>query len=407
MPKKKKEDETPETSTGNAEEPEDQDQGQSELRGKDDTPEFAAEQSEAMSDIMDDDEPDLNELAQQPAEEDQEPESQPEPKAEEAAKPEGKGIDSEKAEAEPAAKDKEKLEKDQKAGEPEKKTPEDKNLDVIYEVIEGDGVKQVPVKNLITTYQQYGNLQKRHTAIKPLFELMEKAGQPVEMLYPYLEVGIAYMQQIQNASEGRTPNLDVPGVKPAILKPDIPEQQPGQYQGPFESAEKDEYYQEVDPDLHSAMWRMWNVAVKGQTSTGPDDIGKRISALEQASARVAQDNMKAHIEDGKREIENRITQWAGPHNDYFNDAQKGPERLEGFKKYIIGRYPETKIKELTPEFLSAVFASFDPVYYNQYLQNLAAKQVPEDKPGTFSESSAVRQAAAKLGEQEKYMADLL
>jgi hypothetical protein len=418
MPRKKNDPEKPDTSEDTAKEPEQEEVGQSEVKGKDDTPEFAAEQSEAMSEILDDEPEDLNELAKQPAEKDKEQDSLPESEAQGKDKPEDKQPDSKEAEPELAAKDE--VKPDEKEKEPDKtkpdetgkETPEDKSLDITYEVIEPDGVKQVPVKNLITTYQQFGNLQKRHTAIKPLFELMEKANQPVEMLYPYLEVGIAYMQQVQGAGKGEMPQAVLPGIKAQVPQPEIPEQKPGEYQGPFESEEKDDYYKEVDPDLHNAMWRMWNVAIqKSQTPTAsaaPDDITQRVSALEQASQQIASERQQTYIEDGKREIDNRINQWVGPHNDYFKEASKGNERLEGFRNFIIGRYPDTKIKELTPEFLSAVFAAFDPVYYNQYLQNLAANKSPENnESGTFSESSGVRQPSVKLTEQEECMAELM
>lgn len=406
MSKKKKEE--PDTSKEQAKEPEDT--GQSELEGKDDTPEFAAEQSEAMTDLMDDEPEDLHELAKQPAEKDQEQKSQPDEKAEKDAKPEEKDDHSTQDEPESTAKDEVKTKKEEKPdeepkdAESEKTTTEDDSLNVTYEVIEPDGVKQVPVKNLITTYQQFGNLQKRHTAIKPLFELIDKAKVPVDMLYPYLEVGIAYMQQVQGAGEGKTPDVAAVGIQPQMTKPDIPQQQPGQYQGPFGSADKDEYYKEVDPDLHSAMWTMYNMVANSGAAKEPDEITRRLTALEHARANEGQLQTRT---EGLKEIDNRINQWAGPHNDYFSDQSKGNERMEGFKNFIIGRYPDTKISELTPEFLSAVFAAFDPVYYNKYLQNLATQKTPDDSTGTFAESSSVRQAAVKLTEQEQHMADLL
>lgn len=263
-----------------------------------------------------------------------------------------------------------------------------------YDVITRDGVKSVPVDNLITTYQQFGDLQRRHVAIKPIFDIMEKTGLAAGDLLPYLELGVKAAVEQQNA-----------GGQPRQTPDPAAPTSPDGYNGPFKDAKEDAYVKDVDPVLYAAQWRLWERSPSVQP-----DMARRLEAIEQGFNQRVQAEQTASQEfmrqKGFEAIDQRITNWAGDKNDYFSDPTLGPQRLNGFREFMIGRYPETRIADLSPEFLSAVFAQFDPKFYSSYAERLALQKA---NPRLFAEGGHSRRGspAAKIDKQQEHMADMM
>lgn len=270
------------------------------------------------------------------------------------------------------------------------------------EVVTDEGAKSVPLGNLVTTYQQFGHLQRKYQEVKPLFDLVEKAGyKPVDTL-PLVELGIqAYLKQ-QGIVDGSQPPV-------GATRPVVP-QAPSGYQGPFENQEQDDYYKEVDADMHATMHRMYQMASGGGKVA---QLEQEISNLKQMrSAPPAADPADAERvnQEAQKAFDDKILTWSGDHTDYFTAAHIGETRLNGFKNFILRSHAQAglKIKDLSPDFLSAEFARFDPRYNLEYMQKLAGKKAADGKSesGMFAEGTGVRGAAEPLDEQQKHMADM-
>jgi hypothetical protein len=261
-----------------------------------------------------------------------------------------------------------------------------------YDVITRDGVKSVPVENLITTYQQFGDLQRRHVAVKPIFDIMEKTGLTAENIIPYLELGVKTAKEQQGGRQTQAAGTTAPTS-------------PDGYNGPFKDAKEDAYVKDVDPVLYAAQWRLWERSPSIQP-----DMARRLEAIEQGFNQRVQAEQTASQEfmrqKGFEAIDQRITSWAGDKNDYFSDQKLGPQRLSGFREFLMMRFPETRIADLSPEFLSAVFAQFDPKYYSSYAERLALQKA---NPRLFAEGGNSRRGApaVKLDTQQEHMADLI
>lgn len=278
----------------------------------------------------------------------------------------------------------------------DKEQPE-KSDSATYEVITRDGVKQVPVENLVKTYQQFPALQAKYVQVKPLVDLAEKTGLPAEQILPFLELGI---KTAQEQASGRK----APQAQPTPAgAPTAPQPQPGAYHGPFKDQAEDEYYKELEPAFHASQWRVWNAAQQAGTA-GQSELSRRLEGIErfftgaqQAAEQKAQTEM---LQRGQEAIERRITSWAGDKNDYFGDQKLGGERKETFKSFLHERYPEMRIADLTPEFLSAAFAAFDPKYYNGYLMRLSRQKSGER---IFAEGAGSRGPATAKRQQDEQM----
>lgn len=359
---------------------------------------FNTEQQAHMADL--DDDATLESLEQKPPEKpaEKEPQSQP-PEAKEPEQEKEEAIAEEQPPGEtpkPEAAVPDSKPKEEEAP----KTPDfvsgDRFGDFNVEVVSDDGARSVPLGNLVTTYQQFGHLQRKYQEVKPLFDLVEKAGyKPIDTL-PLVELGIqAYLKQ-QGIIDGTQPPVD--RSKPVA---------PGGYQGPFKDAEQDAYYLEVDPDHHASMHRMYEMA-------GGHKITKLEAEIENLKKRSSEPPPPgadpAKMEEAQQAFEGKIKGWSGDHTDYFTAPNIGEARLNAFKNFIIRNHAASglKIKDLTPDFLAAEFARFDPRYNLEYMRQLAAKKASDGKEesGMFAEGTGMRTQAEPLDEQQKHMADM-
>ena len=370
---------------------------------------FREEQAAHMADLDEyrsEPEPD-KEPVKTPEDKPAEPEPEGEPEAEEkSGEKEAKAEEKPAAEEEPEPPAEHSAEGESPYVEPEF-IPGDRFDGYTVEVITEKGSKRVPVTNLVTTYTKYGELQRKHLDAKPIFDLAEKAGVPISQVYPLLEIGIqTYMKQ-QGIVDGTTPPV-IATAPPSHVSPPQP---PGSYDGPFNDAEQDAYYKEVDPDLHATMHRMYQMA---RSAGGGGEIAalrQEIAALKQA--RTAPPDPGAEqmkYEEATKRFDDIVLKWSGDHTDYFSQPNIGPARLNGFKNFIYNEHKNSglKLKDLTPKFLQAEFARFDPSYNYEYLTKLAQKKAAEAKSdsGMFAESTGVRSKADPLDEQQKHMADI-
>jgi hypothetical protein len=231
-------------------------------------------------------------------------------------------------------------------------------------------------------------------------DLASKAQVNVNDVIPLLELGIQTYAKQAGIVDGTQPPVD------GVFQPQPPG--PDGYQGPFKDAEQDEYYKSADPDLHGTIHRLF------QMTQG----GGRVAQLEAEVSRMRTERQTAPAaatgpteEEAQKVFEDKIKSWSGDHTDYFTAANIGETRLTAFKNFIVKSHSGSglKIKDLTPEFLQAEFARFDPKYNLSYMQTLASKKAGEakDDSGMFAEGSGVRTQAAPLDEQQKHMDDMM
>lgn len=366
------------------------------------------EQQSEMADLVDGatEEPTEEAAAAEPTPE-QPPKDEPATQ-EPAGKPDAKDK---AAEATPETRDQEGAEEppaDQPPDQPEAKKPDEPakepESEPTFEVITGDGVKQVGVKALVTTYQQYANLQKRHLAIKPLFDMIDdfgKKGMPLDAnaLMPYLELGIKTAHGMAEAA----PQASAQPSQPATRQPAAD----GRYQGPFKSQDDDDYYKEYDADLHKAMWDQYNEKADLHAKIRNFEIQAQNAPRQPAAA--PQQPQGPSTVDIQKALDDRVDKWAGDHNEYFA-GDTGKQRRDAFIQFLTQRYGSMKIGEMTPEFLGAAFAGFDPQYYNHWLNERAKATVQPGKlTETFSEGADTRRPSKDsfLDEQQREMADLM
>ena len=273
------------------------------------------------------------------------------------------------------------------------------------EVVSDEGAKMVPLGNLVTTYQQFGHLQRKYGEVKPLFDLTEKAKVSIKDTLPLLELGIQTFLKQQGIVDGTQPAV-------AARQPATPAE-PGSYQGPFKDEEQDAYYKEVDPDHHAAMHNMFNmIQGGGKVAHLEQEIEnlKRSSTAAPASPAADPAAGDQAQEKAQKAFDDKILSWSGDHTDYFRAENIGEARLNAFKNFIIRNHAQSglKIGELTPDFLAAEFARFDPRYNLEYMKKIAAQKAADGKneSGMFAEGSGMRTQAEPLDEQQKHMADM-
>ena len=270
------------------------------------------------------------------------------------------------------------------------------------EIVTEDGAKSVPLNNLITTYHKYPETQRKWAALKPVYELAQKAQVDLNQIMPMLELGIQTYAKQQGI---------IQGTQPPVGDTFVP-QQPGagvqgHYQGPFKDAETDAYYKEADPDLWQSMHNNFNIAHGAATRMAT--LENEIRQMKSAPAAPQQTGPSQ--EEVERVFDGKIKAWSGDHTDYFTAENIGQVRMESFKNFIIKTHAGKglKIADLTPVFLQSEFARFDPKYNLAYMEQLAAKKAREaqNDSGMFAEGSGVRSKAVPLDEQQSHMADML
>jgi hypothetical protein len=340
--------------------------------------------------------------------ESQEQESQPEAKeSEKEEESEAKAEEQPPAEATPEAaaevpESDEQPKEQEPAKEPEFVSGENfGNYQV--EVVTEDGAKSVSLSNLVTTYQQFPNIQRKYLDLKPVMDLAEKAQVQINEVLPLLELGIQTYAKQQGIMDGTQPPVDGTFTpQPAAA---------GGYQGPFNDAETDAYYKEADPEIWQSMHNNFQIA-QGAASR-MSNLEREIQQMKTQPAVVWDKNLQNQPSEEQinQAFDGKIKSWSGDHTDYFTAENIGEVRMTSFKNFIIKNHAKSglKIADLTPEFLANEFARFDPKYNLAYMEQLAAKKVKaaQNDSGMFAEGSGVRSKAAPLDEQQGHMADML
>jgi hypothetical protein len=377
---------------------------------------FNEEQSNAIADLMDDaDDHGLPSIDRTDIDEgkpdDQTPSDEPAESKEQDSQPEAQESEKEteaKVEEQPPAEATPEAEASVPESDEQPKEEEPQFVsgehfgDYSVEVVTEDGAKQVPLSNLVTTYQQFPNIQRKYQDLKPIMDLAESAQVDISQVLPLLEIGIQTYTKQQGIIQGTQPPVDGTFTQ---QQTQMQTDQPGGYQGPFKDAETDEYYKEADPEMWATTHRNFQMA-----SNAAQRVGNLENEIRQMKTAPAQPSGPSE-EEVHKVFDGKIKSWSGDHTDYFTAANIGDERLNSFKNFIIKNHAGKglKIADLTPDFLQSEFARFDPKYNLAYMQQLATKKAKaaQNDSGMFAEGSAVRSKAVPLDEQQEHMADML
>lgn len=263
----------------------------------------------------------------------------------------------------------------------------------VYKVVTNDGARDVPLKDMVTTYQQYGNLQKQHLVVKPILEFARDNRMPADLIFPVFAKGIAALQE-ENQASAAGPG---PGQPPAT----------DGYTGPYKDEAQEKYFRERDNDMHEIIMR------QHQTM---QDMGQKVQQLssQQQPAPVQQQHAAApavDVESLKSQFKEKVDAWSKPYSDYFKpDEQGNSERLNAFMNYVGTNFPNWRVSQLTQAQLSAAFAGFDEAYYTEAMKKHAGQykqNLENQEAGAFAESDTTpRVDAPALGEQEQEIADM-
>lgn len=347
---------------------------------------IAQDQIEIMSDVMD--------LAGDRTPAEPEPKGRPED-AEVAGAEDGKGAQAPDAQSKESTKG-DSPKQDEKAKGPSDADKAAGEQEQMIEVPTDDGVRQVPLKNLVTTYNQHKHLQSQHAVIKPILDLARQSRVPVDKILPVLELGIRTAVQ-QSRGGGQAPGGAAANDQGA-----------GQYQGPFKDAEEDARIKEIDPSLHHSQWHLFNQLQQTQRMIA------QISGNMRPAGRTDGGQAEA-FNAAKSLVEKKISDFAGGHKDYFTvDPNTGAsQRLELFKMFLAKNYGHLDIEhDLTPQMLGIAFNAFDPGYVEKHIRAEAErkrKDLMAQERATFGESSSARSGspAQNLNDQQEIMADII
>jgi hypothetical protein len=346
------------------------------------------EQASVMDEVLDiPDEPAEDKPAEKPAE--KEPQGTPEAEADKA-----KDDQRDKSgQDEPSPKDETKGEK----SEPVQKDPkkdDKKDQEITYEVATRDGVKNVPLSALKTTYQQFGALQARHQEVKPFFDLSKESGIPVDKMFQFAVIGI---RAVHEASQRSTVPLGATQEKPA-----------GGYQGPFESEQQEAELKESDPILYKTTKTLWD-----QNQNLSKQLVTLVGRLEQAQTQRAGTPQQTSAGGGgpspeRQRVDGLLAGMQKAHEPYF---KQHPERMEAFKEFLGSKFASVPLPTVDDGFIGLAFQLFDPVYYAAWKEAEVAKKLGqrgETRRRTFGESDSVRGGtASSMTEQQELMADIL
>ena len=304
----------------------------------------------------------------------------------------------EKGETEPEAEAEKKP--DGEPGEPPPPPVEYAKDEQVYKVVTSKGAREVPVKDLATTYQQYQHLQQQHLNVKPILDFAKSESMPQDLIWPIFAYGIeAYRRDLQAQQSGQGQNQQQGNT--------------GEYDGPFKDATQEQYFAERDPDMHAIIKRQHEQvkALSGQLerlSTMPQNQPNMGRPQPQHDPQADQ----ARMQEIRQEYERKVNDWVKDYSEYFKpDPQTGKsERLDAFLQYMGEVYPHWRVSELDSQRLSAAFAGFDPAYYSQMINQRAKakeEEIRRQNRQLHAESDAVRSSGApQLTDQEKEIADM-
>jgi hypothetical protein len=279
----------------------------------------------------------------------------------------------------------------EKAQEPVYADPE-----AVFKVVTPSGAKDVPIKDMATTYQQFESLQRQHLHYKPVFEFVKKEQVPNDLVLPFLLYGYdAYRRDVK---EGR------------VLGQDQAQHPSNQVAGPFQDEKQAKYFEDRDPEMFAIIQNLHkaNMDLRGNL--------ERLSSSHTAFRRPSNESRSESEPDAyarqelTSQFNKKVLDWSAEHSDYFKPDKDGnSQSLDAFKLYIANNFPHWRVSELSPERLSIAFSGFDEKYYTSVLHERAKskeKQLREQDRKTFAETSQTRSAPVKLGEQEQEISDM-
>jgi hypothetical protein len=276
----------------------------------------------------------------------------------------------------------------------DQKKDDKKDQEQTYEVATRDGVKNVPLSALKTTYQQFGALQARHQEAKPFFDLSKESGIPVDKLFQFAVVGIQTVHEASQRSQFS------PGA--------TPEKPAGRYQGPFESEQQEAELKESDPILYKTTKALWD-----QNQNLSRQIVGLVGRLEQSQAQRAgtpqQTGAGGSVPSPERQrVDGLLAGMQKAHEPYF---KQHPERMEAFKEFLGSKFASVPLPTVDDGFIGLAFQLFDPVYYAAWKEAEVAKKIGqrgETRRRAFGESDSVRGGtASSMTEQQELMAEIL
>ncbi len=358
-------------------------------------PRIPEDQLEEMDDVLGIAADDDGEPAEQMPEGKESAKPQDQPPADKPAEDaDGKGGTESKA-TEPTEKGTETpAEADGKPKQPEDKDDKD---DPAFEVVSRDGVRNVKLSALKTTYQQHGALQAKHKAVKPIFDLADQSGIPVDKMFDFLVIGI------QTVTEAANRKQSLPGSTPAGNKPEG-------YQGPFESAAQEKELQESDPILYRTTKSLWeqNRALSEAivNLTGKLEQHGRAAAGSQPAGRPTPQNAEPSPE--RKRVDGILSGLQTVHADYFKSH---PERADAFKTFLGTKFSSVPLESVDDNFMAVAFQTFDPSYYAAWHEEQVKARLEKSRQTrrrTFGETDSVRgSVASSMTEQQELMADIL
>lgn len=326
----------------------------------------------------------------------------------EAAKQKAEGKDLEdkgqpagqKSDGDAAAKADDKAKQEPAAGSP----PDPES---VFKVVTSKGAKEVKAKDLVTTYQQFENLQQQHLNVKPILDFARAENMPHDLIWPIFAYGFeAYRRDMAAGNQ--------PGERSQQQQA---HKDPDQYAGPFKDAKEEAYFKDRDPDMfgiitrqHQQMQDLMN-QVRQLSGGGAGGQTPPLYRQPPGGQRQADQQTAQKMEAIRQDFNQKIEAWTAGYSDYFkpDPATGKSERLDAFLVHLGEFYDHWRVSELTNERLSAAFAGFDPAFYNQTIADRAAakeKELRDQNRQMFAEGGDVRSPGPQLSEQEQEIADM-
>jgi len=270
--------------------------------------------------------------------------------------------------------------------------------DPTFEVVHRDGVRKVPLKNLITTYQQHQHLQEQHGRVKSFFDLSKNSQIPVEDLFNYTVLGI--QTAYANQKSGGQPGAGIPS-------PGLPAGDAQGYQGPFESKEQEDNIKETDPVVYRVAMNAWNT--NRQLTGVIQQLQQKLTENGQGRPQEAAQRQDSSVDADRQRLAGIFDGFHKTHDDYF---KKHPDRADGFKRFVYSTFGNVPLDKVNEQFLNLAMGTFDPDYYARFSSELSAKEAAQrraDENAAFGETDSVRSRSAgkHLTEQQEHMADLI
>ncbi|MBW1723132.1 MAG: hypothetical protein JRJ78_13885 [Deltaproteobacteria bacterium] len=258
-----------------------------------------------------------------------------------------------------------------------------------YRVKLPDGTERdVPVKDLVTAYQQVANYQRLHQGIKPLLDVSQEYQLTPQQIMEFFSLGV---QTAAEREQGHAGPQDQAAAGT----------QPQQYDGPFKDAEEEAYFKEADPAMYDLIMRQHQTVkqLQDQLRTVSDTTQSITSEREQALYR----QRKERVEGVYKSLADRHPKLLGT-----------PEGMQAFQQWIaMSHFARTPVDDVSVELLETALSQYNPEYYKRHLVDqalLEQKEREKQEQATFAETEDVRTGGdrgVQVDEQQKEMMDLL